>query len=263
MPTPDITTLTADLRVLGGQRVWSLMISLFGDLAQGEHDGIDGPVLSTIMAALEVKPEAARVALHRLRNDGWITSAKTGRISSHSLTPKGRALSAAASPRIYTRPDEGPQDWQLVLLENTDLEAQTSLIAAGFKQITPRVFVGPTTPPLPKGALAMPGQPAPAWLQDQVGPRELAKDYANLHITLTTLAGALPDPQMLNALDTAVLRCLIVHNWRRLVLKHPLPPRRLISDTAGFHLCHLIVADLLVRFARPALATIAQEQATL
>lgn len=261
MPTPDITSLTKDLRGLGGQRVWSLMISLFGDLAQGDGDEIDGPVLSAIMAAFEVKPEAARVALHRLRNDGWITSVKSGRISRHSLTRKGRVESAAASPRIYAQPHEGPQDWQLVLLEAAEGEAQERLQALGFEQLLPRVFIGPLTQQPPLGALALPGQFAPAWLMTQLLPGNLAEDYEKLHRSLSVLAADLPTPHRLGACDTAVLRCLIVHNWRRLVLKHPAPPRALIAETSALHQCHVSVADLLARYPRPALSTIAQEQA--
>ena len=64
MHTEDFITLTAPLRAVGGGRVWSLMISLFGDLAQEDGTAISGPVLSAMMSLLLVKPEAARVALH-------------------------------------------------------------------------------------------------------------------------------------------------------------------------------------------------------
>lgn len=261
MPTPDITTLTSDLRALGGQRVWSLMISLFGDLAQGEGDEIDGPVLSAIMAALLVKPEAARVALHRLRKDGWLTSAKSGRISRHSLTSKGRRESAAASPRIYAQPYEGPRDWQLVMLETSEGELQAEMAVTGFRQIVPRVFIGPAAYEAPKGALALSGQTAPSWLMAQLLPEDVAQEYAKLHQSLSMLSTMLPASEDLSALDIAVLRCLIVHNWRRLVLKHPAPPRALIAENSALHQCHVIVADLLAGFPRPALRSIAQEQA--
>lgn len=261
MPTPDITTLTTDLRALGGQRVWSLMISLFGDLAQGEGDVIDGPVLSAIMAGLSVKPEAARVALHRLRNDGWLMSVKSGRISRHSLTPKGRSESVAASPRIYAQPQEGPQDWQLVLLETTEDDVQAQMSVAGFIQILPRVFAGPAASAVPKGALALPGRDAPPWLMAQILPQGLAQEYDKLHQTLNTLSAQLPNSQDLSALDVAVLRCLVVHNWRRLVLKHPACPKALIDEKSALHLCHVSVAALLAHFPRPALGSIAQEQA--
>ncbi len=257
MPTPDITTLTADLRVLGGQRVWSLMTSLFGDLAQGPGDEIDGPVLSAIMTVLEVKPEAARVALHRLRNDGWVTSVKSGRISRHSLTAKGRCESVAASPRIYAQPHAGPAGWQLVMLETA--EGQAAMRDIGFEQVLPRVFIGPAAVTAPSGALALPGGTAPSWLMAQILPGNIAGDYAKLHQSLNILSQNLPDPQGLRPLDVAVLRCLVVHNWRRLVLRHAPLPRGLVAENTALHQCHVIVAEILARFPRPALTSIAQD----
>ena len=252
----DLLPLTADLRALGGGRVWSLMISLFGDLAQGEGDVIAGPVLSQIMAGLGVKPEAARVALHRLRNDGWITTNKVGRISHHSLTAKGRVESAAASPRIYAQPDAGPQDWQMVLLPDTKTP-----LPAGFIALQPRLCVGPAGATIPDNALPLQGGPAPDWLKQELSPDGLAQDYEKLHTALKALAGTLPPPDHLSASDTALLRCLIVHNWRRLVLKHPALPTALINTSSHAHQSHILVADLLNRLQRPTLDAIAREYA--
>ena len=49
MPIDDFDLAIAPLKDLGGQRVWSLMISLFGDLARQEGQIIGGPVLSAII----------------------------------------------------------------------------------------------------------------------------------------------------------------------------------------------------------------------
>ena len=46
MPTDRVISQTGALRALGGRRVWSLMISLFGDLAREQDQAIDGPILS-------------------------------------------------------------------------------------------------------------------------------------------------------------------------------------------------------------------------
>ena len=216
-------------------------------------------VLSAIMAELGVRPEAARVALHRLRNDGWISSEKQGRISQHSLTAKGRAESAAASPRIYAAPDEGQAEWQLVLLEGADPKVQDALTRAGMVQLLPRVLVGTAPETLPENAVALPGQAAPGWLCDQLIPSSLMQDYANLGGVLTSLSSKLTQSAVLPPIEVAVLRCLVVHNWRRLVLKHTAPPRGLIQKDSPLHQCHLAVDEMLSRFPRPALRDIALE----
>lgn len=254
---PDFIKATAGLRDLGGQRVWSLMISLFGDLAQDEGQAIDGPVLSAMMALLQVKPEATRVALHRLRNDGWIASQKSGRISRHSLTAQGRAESVAASPRIYADPDAGPTDWQFVLLEKPDRDME----AIGFVQIQPRLYVGAGGLTPPKGALRLAGETVPDWLKAQAAPDHLQPAYTALLSTLETLQNDLPSDTHLSPLETAVLRGLIVHNWRRLVLKHPALPQPLIARDWPGHRCHRHIATLLARFSRPALSEIEPSRA--
>jgi phenylacetic acid degradation operon negative regulatory protein len=231
------------------------MVSLFGDLAREEGQRIDGPVLSAIMHRLQVKPEAVRVALHRLRNEGWIVSRKSGRISRHSLSDKGRRESAEASPRIYARPD-AEEGWQVVLLEADTAEMQALMVGSGFTSVAPRFYVGPQDAQPPKGALAFDGQTAPEWLKEQAAPEPYRAAYAALADTLTRLQADLPDPGCLSPIEVAVLRCLIVHNWRRLVLKHPpLPPMLVAQDWPG-HRCHRRVMELLDRFPRPALSDI-------
>ncbi len=246
---------------LGGQRVWSLMISLFGDLAQGHGDAIDGPVLSTIMAALGVRPEASRVALHRLRNDGWLQSRKVGRISQHSLTAQGRAESAAASPRIYAAPPDLSEPWQMVLTEENGRETDKNLRAGGFVSVAPRVYIGPMGSTAPKGSLALQGEAPPDWLRRAVEPVALEAEYDALLSALMAVEQQRARADQMNALDIAVLRCLIVHNWRRLVLKHPALPGGLMRrDWPGYQ-CHLRVDGLLRRYPRPALQDLAAASA--
>lgn len=259
MPTNTLFDLTTDLRTLGGGRVWSLMVSLFGDLAQGKGDHIEGPVLSAIMAALAVKPEAARVALHRLRNDGWIASEKHGRISQHSLTDEGRSKSRAASPRIYTSPDDVAGDWQMVMLDPAASGATDEMESRGFVPVQANIFVGKVSLDVPADAAVFYGKTAPLWLGRALIPARLEDGYAALAKTLKGLANDLPEPDALSALEIAVLRCLVVHNWRRLVLKHPAPPQGLIDPNGAYHHCLFLVADLLARYPRPALADVAQD----
>ncbi|MFG6581616.1 PaaX family transcriptional regulator C-terminal domain-containing protein [Sulfitobacter sp. 1A12779] len=257
MPSDHAPSVVAALAGLGGQRVWSLMVSLFGDLAQGQGDAIDGPVLSQIMAALDVRPEASRVALHRLRNDGWLQSHKVGRISQHSLTAQGRAESAAASPRIYAAPPDLSEPWQMVVTEENGRETDSALREAGFIAALPRAYVGRAESAAPTGCLALPGTPPPEWLRRAVEPAELEGDYDALLAALTALDAELPAPEQLTPLDVAVLRCLIVHNWRRLVLKHPTLPGGLIRPEWPGYQCHQLVDRLLNRYPRPALQNLA------
>ncbi len=260
MPTDAFPQQIAELRELGGQRVWSLMVSLFGDLAQKPGKAIEGPILSAMMRLLSVKPEATRVALHRLRNDGWISSEKAGRISRHSLTEKGLRESAAASPRIYASPGEGPESWRLAFLPE-GAESAEEMRQRGFTPVTARVYVGPPEAAAPADALLFEGKDVPDWLRAEAAPSELSAAFADLADTLERLAADLPAADKLSPVQVAVLRCLIVHNWRRLVLKHPPLPAPLVSHDWPGHRCHLLVADLLARYPRPPLERITLSKA--
>lgn len=252
MPTDAFAIAIAPLKELGGQRVWSLMISLFGDLARDEGQVIDGPVLSAIMAAMDVRPEAARVALHRLRKDNWIASEKHGRISKHSLTPEGRAQSQAASHRIYATPADLGRDWQLVLTE-TPLD-QTP---AGFVSVEGRIYAGRAGATPPPDAISLPSGMAPDWMKRQLEPQALQEGYARLLDALTHAARSLPAAQTLTPLQIATLRCLVVHNWRRLALKHAALPLSLVREDWEGHKSHVLVSELLGQYPRPALSKLA------
>ena len=82
-------------------RVWSFIASIFGDLARNPDDELSAHLINKMTALIGIKPEATRVALHRLRKEEWITVRKLGRNSIYSLTTKGLLQSKIASQRIY------------------------------------------------------------------------------------------------------------------------------------------------------------------
>lgn len=245
MPTEAYTQALRGLADLGPLRVWSLLVTVFGDLAP---DGpLKGPTLSAIMAEVGIKPEATRVALHRLRSDGWIASEKQGRTSLHTLTDQGRSDSDAARQRIYGNANAA--EAVLVLTP-----AAVELDPTRFAQIAPRIFVtGPGTMP-PEDAMRLAPDTLPEWLGTQIETEQMRDAYKSLHAVLTDITEELTGD--LTALETAALRVLIVHAWRRLTLKHPDLPRAAHSADWRGHDCRALVTDLLARFPRPHLDAI-------
>ena len=256
MLTDALSNAASALTALGSQRVWSMLVTVFGDLAQNQGNVIEGPVLSALMADMGIKPEATRVALHRLRNDNWIVSVKNGRTSQHSLTESGRLESAAASPRIYNHPSLSPKLWQLVILESPSTPSRKVMEDLGFSPLIQRIYIGPIDAKGPKDALILTPQTLPTWLVAQFEPKDLMRDYDALHHSLLTLRKALANTHALTPRDSAVLRCLIVHSWRRLVLKHPDLPKDLYSNAWRGHECRVIVSDLLLKLPKPDLRQI-------
>ncbi|MFL4469304.1 PaaX family transcriptional regulator C-terminal domain-containing protein [Tateyamaria armeniaca] len=220
-------------------------MTVFGDLAP---DGpLDGPTLSRLMHGIGIKPEATRVALHRLRADGWITSHKQGRISAHSLTPKGQKDSIAARPRIYGQPDTEGQSAKLVLMP----EPGTDLNPTDFAQVAPRLYVCAQDTPVPDGAMILAPQEFPPWIARDMESDSLRASYAALFSVLEKIEADMNDTGHLSAHDIALLRVMIVHAWRRLALKHPMLPRDAHSPDWRGHACGTLVTKLLDRYPRP------------
>lgn len=251
MPTEAYATVCDRLLALGGHRVWSLLVTVFGDLAAKENAVLAGPVLSELMTRLAVRPAATRVALHRLRNDGWITSSKTGRHSFHGLTDYGRQETQKAGLRVYARTGTTPDAWMVVITDPALPDPIAEMQQSGFLPFGPRRYVGaPHTRP-PEGSLCLEGTHPPDWLRFKLAGMLRGKDYETLHAILTLAEETLTDQQGFDPLDHAVLRCLIVHNWRRLLLKHPDVPQVLLPPNWRGEDCRGLVHLLLTRFPRP------------
>ncbi len=254
MPTKaDFDTCIDALKSLGAPRVWSMLVSIFGDLAFQDGDRIDGPLLTHLTDGMDIKPEAVRVALHRLRNDGWIDSSKVGRTSSHALTDKAIQERNAVAPLIYN-PTTGLEDnWQIAVLPSADGALRAALSEAGFVPLAPRVFAAHCDAQAPKGVLTALGTESADWTQEQIIPAELTAAYDQLLTALLQIKLRQNSLSALSVYETALLRSMIVHYWRRLVLRSPyLPPSLIGADWPG-HQCRDFVVELLDALPRPSL----------
>lgn len=208
-------------------KVWSYLATIFGDLAGEAGDEISGVVLSSLTERAGIKPEAMRVALHRLRKDDWIVARKVGRNSLYRLSDRGLAETQRASRRIYARTIPKPERWHLLIADpvsqtfpptvddltnNGDYLAVSSLILLG---------TGPC-PPLSEDVLALDftRMTAPQWLLHNAIPEESEEVYSRTAELLTKTADALNFAESIPALDQATIRLLSLHHWRRIVLRH-------------------------------------------
>ncbi len=257
---PDwFETSVTQLTSVGTQRVWSVLVTIFGDLAQEESDQISGSLISTITGLSGIKAEATRVALHRLRKEGWIESIRTGRNSVHRLTEYGRQQTLAAVPLIYAQKSAGADAWHIVVADSSDAlrEELSKLTTNGqYTLINSVTAVSPGVPPSgTKHLIVLPGDcgSVPTWLKEYCGPQQLNDAYGTLLKAVETVRASLPRPDETDAIKTAVLRVLVVHNWRRIVLRHPLLPAKLLpKDWKGFA-CRDAVSQILVALPRPSL----------
>ncbi|AVO36342.1 PaaX family transcriptional regulator C-terminal domain-containing protein [Pukyongiella litopenaei] len=247
--TPGIDGLVDCLLGDRPPRVWSLLVTIFGDLARDGSARLGGQLINRLTDRMRLKPEAVRVALHRLRKDSWIESERAGRQSLYRLTPSGRTQSRAASPLIYARTAPAELAW-LVLADRTEMPEGA---ASGIVWILPHAGLT-TYPPRDPGHLHLP-LPAdthvPGWIRTRVCDENLvrmAHEFEARLVRLDDLCGSRP---RFGPIETAMLRVLLVHGWRRIALKAPTLPDHVFPETWRGGSCRSRVTALLDRLPRP------------
>ena len=224
-------------------RVWSLLVTVFGELAQDRDARISGLLLRHLSEHIGIKPEAVRVALHRLRKDGWIDSERTGRTSAYFLTPWGRQQSIAASPRIYARGPAASEAWLVVFNPGhsaQDSDASGAWISSNLlvTSVRPESNEVVTTELRSTDAL-------PDWITNKACDPATVSLSQDFLAALEALRASLDTATGLTPMQIAALRVLLVHGWRRIVLKAPLLPDHVFSDGWRGMQCRAGIFDLL------------------
>lgn len=225
-------------------RSWSLIVTLYGDAIVPRGGELWLGTLLPIMAAFRIDEGPVRTAMSRLAQDGWLERRKLGRKSYYRLSRQGRADFAAATDRIYFgHPRSWSGRWRLVLLpENGDgRPAQRErLRAAGFGDLAPGLLVAPSdsaSAQLPKGndggiilleaaGLADDARAIAARAWDL---QPLADAYRRFLASFEPLDRSLDTRGPPDDLQSLVLRTLLIHEYRRLVLRDPLLPAELLA----------------------------------
>ena len=112
-PGPDpLAPLVEALHEEGRPRVWSLVVTIFGDAVAPRGGRIATARLGEVTARIGVGEGALRTALSRLVADGTLERDRIGRASFHRLSGAAAREVAAASPVIYG-PPAGPGGWTM------------------------------------------------------------------------------------------------------------------------------------------------------
>ena len=245
-------------------RLWSFVVTIFGDLAQDEQARISGSLMGAFVGRIGLKPEALRVALHRLRKEGWLESHKQGRSSDYALSPWGRAQSAQASEIIYGKAAlASPEEAFLVLHDPTDKAREPS---EGLYSLSQAASIS-LRPPATDRDLVLrlrADDPAriPAWVPLRLCDEALLEASRRLEQQLEQVLAHQGMLGQMTGLDRMVLRVLIVHSWRRLILKAPLLPAFLFPPTWRGPACAAQVEALLKVLAPLSIDDLAEAVAT-
>ncbi len=201
-----IAPLINALHAQGRLRVWSLVITVFGDLVQDRGGEVSTARLGQLLGRVGVEQGTLRTALSRLGRDGWVTSTRSGRTSLYRLSPEGLARFAPATTRIYAAPAEGPVDSWTIRVE---------LDAAGNEvlHLTPEGEDRDRS-----GDLRLTGRIEE--LSDAFRAKLLTSSHRHALAGLALDLDALDRVDLADPLDAAAARMLLIHRWRRIVLRY-------------------------------------------
>ncbi len=241
------------IAAIGKLKVWSVVVTILGDLQQSPREKISGRVLDALVAPMGINNQALRVACHRLRRDGWIETIKVGRTSSHRLTPLGWRETQKVRSVIYGAQVPHHMPSRLVL-------GPPQMTAAEFaEQMPDEVVILSSRYGLVAGDLKLPKQflvtefdpvSLPEWVKDTLVPPDLTAQFVELKTQVERLL--LCEPPR-DSFESAALRLVILHQWRRMRLRHGILADRLLPPDWSGARARAVVLQALKHLPRPSI----------
>ena len=219
-------------------RTGSIIITVFGDAIVPRGGSVWLGTLLEFFDQLDIDASVVRTAMSRLTADGWFERSKVGRNSFYRLVQSGRQTFDIATKHIYGPP---ASDWtgrfELLLIGNGgDRDAsREALKNAGFGSPLPGVWVAPSGVPVPAEAAGAIRLEVSA--EDDSGRRLLSESwplhrtagaYQKFMKTFAPLHVSLLNGERLSEADAFTARILLIHHYRRVVLRDPLLPTTLL-----------------------------------
>ena len=258
----------------GRGQAGSVIVTVFGDGVLPRGGAIWLGSLISLLAPLGLNDRLVRTAVFRLTQDDWLEAVAQGRRADYRLTPAGRRRFLQASQQIYApEPPPWDQRWRLITVTGTlEAEARERLRRAlfwhGFGELGSDCFVhpsadlsevfdslagqalGPVLPRLLPLLAANPGLPDSgddaglvhrAWNLDSLDAayQGFVQTYAPLRAQWQSAGRGAPD-----AATAFLVRSLLIHDYRRLLLRDPQLPGVLLPAQWAGHAARRLCREL-------------------
>ncbi len=212
----------------GRLRVWSLIITFFGDVVALRGGRVALSTLQDAMGLLHIEPGAVRTALSRLAGEGWVERERQGRLSFYKLTAEGRAKFDEPTRLIYAS-SAGQWDGEWTVAVDAG-DNSLHLQDQGFVSLGGKAWLraGGDAGSLPDDLLVITGKGSrlptgllSLWPLDEQAALYSAfiDDWQDFGTT-----GNIAAAEAMSA------RTLLIHDWRRIVLRDPALPDVLLPD---------------------------------
>lgn len=254
-----LDTLLESFRQQRPLRGGSLIITLFGDSISQHGNNV---WLGSIINALEpfgLNSRLIRTAVHRLGQEDWLCSQQVGRRSYYSFTDAGLRRYEKAAERIYA--GESPDwdgDWTLVICNKLQDEGRERLRKElswlGYGEISNSVLLHPggdrrgldeTLHDLGLANSVVVMDAHTAGISSEAALRQLAREswhlqelaqrYQDFLTRFRPLLRSLQSGRALSNEEAFQLRTLLVHEYRRILLRDSDLPAQLLPDNWAGH----------------------------
>jgi len=223
-------------------RIWSLIVTLYGDAIVPRGGSLWIGSLIEMMALFRIDAGHVRTAVSRLSSDGWLSSTKRGRASYYRLSRSGEDEFLQATQRIYSAVPLRQGDLRVVAIGLASGDAaslRAELKAAGYAPVSPSLHVG--IGELPEGLRQRDGvflltpldKDRHALAAAAFGIDDVSQAYADFIAQFMPLAAWLRQATP-SGEEALIARTLLIHDFRRVVLRDPgLPDDMLPADWNG------------------------------
>lgn len=236
----------------------SLIITIYGDAISPRGGTVWLGSLIKLLEPLGLNQRLVRTSIFRLTKEGWLTSTQVGRRSYYSLTDTGRRRFESAFRRIYAQLyPEWDGKWDLIITTQLDPElrkvVKKELEWLGFGNIAPGVMAHPMSDMIEVNSTLQDlcvtnevihmesqllGTQTSAPLKELVHEcwnlHKLAEDYQMFLERFRPILRALEGTNDLDPEQCFQLRTLLIHHYRRVLLRDPqLPEKLLPAEWAG------------------------------
>jgi len=259
MTTKDpIATLLKQFHARKPARIWSLIVTLYGDAIVPRGGSLWIGSLIEIMALFGIDAGHVRTAVSRLSSDGWLASTKRGRSSYYRLTKGGEAEFLQATQRIYSGVPIQPGEMQVVVIApyaRDPAALRSALSAAGYAAISPVIHVGLGAPPDPverEGIFVMTPRPDDrrALAASAFRLNDVSQGYRDFIAQFSPLADALANKPFAEE-HALIARTLLIHDFRRVVLRDPGLPHDLLPDDWSGQAARALAAKIYAALVAP------------
>ena len=239
-------------------RASSLIITLYGDAIEPRGGTVWLGSLIQLLEPMGINERLIRTSIFRLTKENWLTAEKVGRRSYYSLTGTGRRRFEKAFKRVYAaNPPAWDGSWCLAILtqlpQDKRKQVREELEWQGFGAMAPNVLGCPRADRTDLAATlreleasddsivfethaqevlaskAMRAQVRESWRIDELG-----QQYSEFIQLFRPLWQGLKELDELNPEDCFLARTLLIHEYRRLLLRDPqLPDELLPGDWEG------------------------------